>query len=158
MLVVVETGTGTSKPVESVPSFAAFARLSSTWALESYRVSYRVDLTGLPGTPSLLGKSLFLPGKSPCRVKAVETEGGPQGTKTAGIPQPFLTGVEVFTGHTTKSERNNSQRRLLARTGVRARARARARHFWIILGSCCDHVGIILESFWNHFGTILGSL
>ena len=26
------------------------------WALESYRVSYRVDLTGLPGTPSLPGK------------------------------------------------------------------------------------------------------
>ena len=136
-------------------ALVTFPSRIKTWALESYRVSYRVDLTGLPGTPSLPGKSPFLPGKSACQVKAVETEGGPQGTKTAGIPQPFLTGVEVFTGHTTKSERNNSQRRLLART--RARGRARARHFWIIVESFCDHFGIILESFWNHFGTILGS-
>ena len=107
-------------------SVVEHTEMAACWALESYRVSYRVDLTGLPGTPSLPGKSPFLPGKSPCRVKAVETEGGPQGTKTAGIPQPFLTGAEVFTWHTTKSERNNSQRRLLAHTRARAHARARA--------------------------------
>ena len=86
-----------------------------SWALESYRVSYRVDLTGLPGTPSLPGKSPFLPGKSPCRVKAVETEGGPQGTKTAGIPQPFLTGVEVcccqLTSQVTMPKRDTAPRR-----------------------------------------------
>ena len=30
--------------------------LFPSWALESYRASYRVDLTGLPGTPSSPGK------------------------------------------------------------------------------------------------------
>ena len=28
-------------------------------------------------------------------------------------------------------------------------------HFGIILGSCLDHVGIVLGSFWDHFGIIL---
>ena len=30
-------------------------------------------------------------------------------------------------------------------------------HFGVILGSFWDHFGIVLGSFWNHFGIVLGS-
>ena len=46
-------------------------------SFESYRVSYRVVLTGLPGTKSFPGKCPFLPGKSPCRENAVAPSWAP---------------------------------------------------------------------------------